>query len=264
MIASGTCIALTDKGPLYLRRGWDHEFSAPTPPSLAIAGRSANIDHGYVHAFDVAVSGSRVVALCEGQRGSRTVAITTLALDPLEQVDVPSKLYRVAITDDRVFVATLSEVTALGVREPLVRGAIDLAATSSRLAIAMDDGVAWFEADGRPAGRTALSGPTAMAVDRCEPGWLVAADGGVFHLGGPGLPPRLVAPYAERILKLRRGPDAFYVAVERPAGRELPGVSAAARPSLSLRAIAGERVEEVVRLYDGNDFDAGPEGLVRI
>ena len=93
-----------------------------------------------------------------------------------------------------------------------------------------------------------LFAPTAIAVDRIEPGWLVAIDGGVFHLDGPGATPRLLASVDEPVAKVRRSADTIYIHV----GREL-------------RAITGDHVERIAE-QDGNawyweDFDAGPDGF---
>lgn len=254
-VQRGSRIAITPEGVLVLAAGRFSEVRPDAGPSLKLGDRSLQLS-GYEQVFDLAVAGDRVVALVEGDSihnlPYRTLATTTLQLSQPVQTSVTNDIVRVAITNAAVITASDQHVHAYDGSIPgsvrIAERPLDLASTPTQIAVLDGKGVHFFDARGNPQGEVRLFAPTAIAVDPIDPGWLVAIDGGVFHLEGPGDVPHPIASVAEPIAKVRRSRDATYVLV----GKEL-------------RAIHDDRVDVLGRLDDNagdwNDFDAGPDGL---
>ncbi len=231
---------------MLLHTGRVPEFTAAVTPSLALGNNTLSLA-GYECVYDLAVAGDRIVALCEGAVQDTTVTLASLDLEVVDCWYVDESFTRVAVTRSAVFVANAGDVMEVS-GTSIAKAPIDLAATADALAIVDARGVTFHDAHGELRGAIPLFAPTAIAVDPIEPGWLVASDGGVFHLRGPGDSPRLLAPSAEPIAKVRRDADTVYVLVGK-----------------TLRAITGERQTDLFTLDDNawywNDFDAGPGGL---
>lgn len=240
VLIGGSRIVLTRRGALRLDQ------------SGLVLGDAALALSGVRVALDLHVAGERVVALFD-RRDAQTdvrLASTTLAFEAVEyDYRVPHLASRVVTTAKRVFAASTREVVAQPGRR-IHEYPLDLAATETELAILDADGITFYDAVGTRTGEVPLFAPVAIAIDRIERGWLAAIDGGVVHLTGPGGTPRMIAPVAERVRKVRRTRDAVYILVRN-----------------EVHAIRGEHVELLGPLDHGtslwNDFDAGPEGLER-
>ena len=240
VLIGGSRIVLTRRGTLRLAQSGLHLGDA----ALALSGVRV--------ALDLHVAGERVVALFD-RRDAQTdirLASTMLALDAVEYDHrLPHLASRVVTTARRVFVGSTREVVAHTGRR-IHEYPLDLAATEAELAILDADGVTFYDAVGTRTGEVPLFAPAAIAVDRIEGGWLAAIDGGVVHLVGPDSTPRMIAPVAERVRKVRRTREAVYILVRN-----------------EVHAIRGDHVELLGPLDHGtsqwNDFDAGPEGIAR-
>jgi hypothetical protein len=248
-VQRGNAMVLTPAGPLYLVAGRVPENWAPSSPSVHVGGRATGVS-GYETLYDVAVAGARVIVLGEGSTGhdGNTVSMLALDLTHLGLLDVSKAIDRVAATARTWFAASDTEVFALrDALEPIAMEPVDLACTADALAVLDDRGVSWFDADGTHAARIELVGGTALAVDRIEPGWLVALGDEIVHVV-PGGRPRSLHWAPGTVTKVRRSPAALYARIDR-----------------ELAVLAGGEVRLVRELTDNvwypHDFDAGPEGM---
>ena len=250
VLVRGSRIVITGEGLLELSDG---KGIFMRPPSLRLGERTLEIG-GYQQVHDLAVAGDRVVAIVEGDEPGNlpyhTLAITTLAFEQLQPITVPKNISRAAITDAAIFLASADAVIVHEGGRNIHASPFDLACTRTELAVLDANGVTFFDAHGNPRGNVRLFAPTAIAVDRIEPGWLVAIDGGVFHLDGPNDTPRRIASFDEPIDKVRRSSDAVYVLV----GDEV----------IEIKDEHVWHMGHITHDDDAewwNDFDAGPEGL---
>jgi hypothetical protein len=250
-------IASTPRGVLYAVTGRWFEFSDEQRPFLDLGDKRLELP-GYECVYDLAVAGDRVAVLFDPDplerdgKHRRALTTTTLAFEDVQHEMVSEAVQRVAITQSRTVLATNDGVELDGFGG-LQRGPIvDLAATERTIAVLGPSGVTFYDDVGREWGGVDLFAPTAIAADPIDGGWLVAVDGGIAHLPAENLiAPKIIAPVAEPVRKVRRDREAVYVLV----GREL-------------RAIRGEHVEVIGKVEDNawywSDFDAGIDGFVKI
>lgn len=198
---------------------------------------------------DVSVVGDHVTALIEASTPDAWIAqVLDLDLVSRSAHTISGNFSRVAATSRTLLAASDGGLYVLGdeLRE-IAHEPADFAASSHMVVALAGGALQWFDAEGHTLGSQRLAA-TAIAVDRVEPGWLIATADEVLHLTGPGAAPRHLVHLLAPATKIRRSRTGVH-----------------ARIDWKLVSIYGDDIELRGPL-DANswhpvDFDAGPEGL---
>ena len=199
---------------------------------LYIGNIGRAMDHEATEIFDVTCRGGDRFAMVYDSivQGSLLLEASASSVDVTLMHAVPPRTRRVAMTDERWYVASDAEVHVLVHRtdpalDLIALDPIDIAASPTLLCVVEPRGLAWFDRDGRVVARRALASPTAAVYDVLADGWLVAADGDVLQLATPTAEPVILARGVGLATRIRRDANALYATTTDGELVEVLGIS---------------------------------------